>query len=107
MTKKQRTEAALAKLNRNQQIIALYTDGTDVRTISTTMDVSQSTIFNVLEKNNIPLKINHFTTATIQYAISLYNAPENTIKYILEQTGIRSEQTLYRHLKENNVPLRK
>lgn len=104
--KQQRTNARLAKLNRNQQIITLYKDGTDIRTIAATLNISQATIFRVLLDNNIPLKANHFTTETIQYAIELYNVPENTIKYILLHSGIKSEQTLYRHLKENNVPLR-
>ncbi len=105
--KQQRATARLAKLNRNQQIITLYKDGTDIRTIANTLNISQATIFRVLSDNNIELKANHFTTETIQYAIDLYKVPENTIKYILEHSGIKSEQTLYRHLKENNIPLRK
>jgi len=95
MNKKQRAEAALKKIKRNEQIIELYTGGTSVRIIAADLDISQATIFRVLTDNKITLKSNHFTTATIEYAIDLYNAPENTIKSILEQTGIRSEQTLY------------
>jgi len=106
-TKQQRTAAKLAKLKRNADIMAMYAAGTEVRTIATTLDSSQTTIFRVLRENGIQLKENrHFTDATISRAIELYLTPENSIKYILEETGIKSEQTLYRYLKECNVPLR-
>lgn len=107
MNAKQRAEAKLKKLKRNADIMVLYADGVDVRSIATAVDSSQATIFRVLADNGITLKNNrHFTDETINRAIELYNAPENSIKYILEQTGIKSEQTLYRYLNERNVPMR-
>lgn len=107
MNAKQRAEAKFAKIKRNADIMAMYADGTDVRTIANDLNTSQATIFRVLADNGVVLKDNrHFTDNTINRAIELYNAPENSIKYILEQTGIRSEQTLYRYLKDNNIPLR-
>lgn len=107
MNAKQRDEAKLAKLKRNADIMAMYAAGTDVRTMANDLNTSQATIFRVLADNGIELKDNrHFTDNTINRAIELYNAPENSIKYILEQTNIKSEQTLYRYLKDRNVPLR-
>lgn len=107
MTRQQRADAKLAKIKRDEQIISLYSDGTFVRDIASMLSISQATIFRVLKSNNISLKYFRFTTATIQHAINLYNDSVNTIDSILEQTGIRSEQTLYRHLNDNNIPLRK
>ena len=107
MTAKQRAEAKLKKIKRNADIMAMYADGTDVRTIANDLHTSQATIFRVLADNGVELKDNrHFTNDTINRAIELYNQPENSIKYILEQTGIKSEQTLYRYLKDCNVTLR-
>lgn len=108
MTKKQRAEAALAKLHRNEHIITSYTTGMSVRTIADTLHISQATIFRVLKLNHVETKNNfQFNKATISQAIALYAVPENSINYILQQTGIRSEQTLYRHLHDNGVKLRK
>ena len=108
MNAKQRTAARLAKIKRNEDILSLYSKGTTLRNMAELLDVSQATIFRVLRENGIELKDNrHFTNETITRAIELYNQPENSIKYILEQTGIKSEQTLYRYLSKNNVTLRK
>lgn len=108
MNAKQRTAARLAKIKRNEDILSLYSKGTTLRNMAELLDVSQTTIFRVLADNGVELKDNrHFTNDTIARAIELYNQPENSIKYILEQTGIKSEQTLYRYLSKNNVPLRK
>ena len=108
MNAKQRTAARLAKIKRNEDILSLYSKGTTLRNMAELLDVSQTTIFRVLADNGVELKDNrHFTNDTINRAIELYNQPENSIKYILEQTGIKSEQTLYRYLSKNNVPLRK
>lgn len=108
MSIKQRTAAKLAKIKRNENILLLYANGTGLRDMAKQLDISQATIFRVLRENGIELKDNrHFTNETITRAIELYNQPENSIKYILEQTGIKSEQTLYRYLSEQNAPLRK
>ena len=108
MNAKQRTAARLAKIKRNEDILSLYSKGTTLRNMAELLDVSQATIFRVLADNGVELKDNrHFTNDTINRAIELYNQPENSIKYILEQTGIKSEQTLYRYLSEHNVTLRK
>ena len=108
MNAKQRTAARLAKIKRNEDILSLYSKGTTLRNMAELLDVSQTTIFRVLADNGVELKDNrHFTNDTINRAIELYNQPENSIKYILEQTGIKSEQTLYRYLSKNNVTLRK
>ena len=108
MNAKQRTAARLAKIKRNEDILSLYSKGTTLRNMAELLDVSQATIFRVLADNGVELKDNrHFTNDTINRAIELYNQPENSIKYILEQTGIKSEQTLYRYLSKNNVTLRK
>lgn len=36
----------------------------------------------------------------------LYKAKKHTIKQIIKETGVRSEQTIYRILDENNIPRR-
>ena len=108
MNAKQRTAARLAKIKRNEDILSLYSKGTALRNMAELLEVSQATIFRVLADNDIELKGNrHFNNDTVLRAVELYNQPENSIKYILSQTGIKSEQTLYRYLSEQNVPLRK
>ena len=108
MNAKHRTAARLAKIKRNEDILSLYSKGTALRDMAELLDVSQETMFRVLADNGVELKDNrHFTNETITRAIELYNQPENGIKSILEQTGIKSEQTLYRYLSKNNVTLRK
>lgn len=39
-----------------------------------------------------------------QEVIRLYRGRKNSIKQIMAQTGVRSEQTIYRILSANNVP---
>lgn len=108
MTKQQRAEAKLRKLNRNETIVALYTTGETVKQIMIQAEVGEATIFSVLKKAGIELKANkHFTEAAISHAMELYKDPANTIRHILTTTGIRSEQTLYRYLTERNIPRRK
>ena len=42
-----------------------------------------------------------------QEVIRLYRGRKHSIKQIMAQTGVRSEQTIYRILYANNVPKRK
>lgn len=42
-----------------------------------------------------------------QEVIRLYRGRKNSIKQIMAQTGVRSEQTIYRILSANNVPKQK
>lgn len=42
-----------------------------------------------------------------QEVIRLYRGRKNSIKQIMAQTGVRSEQTIYRILYANNVPKQK
>ena len=108
MTKQERTEARLKKLKRNETVVELYKRGTTISQIMEEARIGEATIFSVLKKAGIELKQNkHFTEVAITHAIELYKDNANTIRHILNTTGIRSEQTLYRYLTERGVERRK
>lgn len=44
------------------------------------------------------------TQGQTEAVIRLYRAQKLTVKQIMAQTGVRSEQTIYRILSANNVP---
>lgn len=96
------------KAERDEKVCTLYNAGASIPEIIKETNVPESTIFRILKKNNVQLRDGRSTSKQREdKVITLYESNTNTIKGIMSETGIKSEQTIYRILKERNIPLRK
>lgn len=69
-------------------------------------NLSQTTVMAILRRNNIPLREGRrISKAQREEAVVLY-AAGNPIKEIMRLCEIKSEQTIYRILREASVPIR-
>lgn len=93
---------------RDAKVINLYNQGMKIKQIMQEANVAEGTVFRILMIHNIPRRDNkHFNQSKINEAIRMYADASNSILHILEVTGIKSEQTLYRYLKESGVERRR
>ena len=93
-----------------KEAIKLYKDGAPIKEISRLIGFGDTSIWKVVKdsdtevrKANAPRK---FKEADIKKLIELYSDEKNTIKGIMQQLGIKSEHTIYRLLRANNIKLR-
>ena len=90
-----------------QHICDKYIAGVALREIARKSHVSQTTIMKVLRKNEVPLRDGkQISEESERLTIDLYKSGES-IARIKVATGIRSEQTIYRILRESGVEKRR
>lgn len=83
-----------------------YEAGLPLREISKRVGVSQATIISVIRKYDIPLRGKRRTSSDKkELVVQLYNQGL-TIDDIIEQSGVKSEQTIYQILNEKGIPRR-
>lgn len=96
----------------SDEIISLYLSGHTVKEIQKIVGCSQTSVNNILRKNNIKLRkrIPHnkicFTQDEITEIISLYNS-NHSLNYILDKFNIKNKDTIKQVLIANGVNLRK
>lgn len=90
-----------------QHICDKYIAGVALREIAKKSKVSQTTIMKVLRKNEVPLRDGkQISEDSERLTVELYKSGES-IARIMAETGIRSEQTIYRILRESGVEKRR
>lgn len=76
-----------------------YSDGWPLRKIAAYASISQATLMKIVRESGIPMRENcTYNAEKRAYVQRLYNKGMN-ISEIMKETGIRSEQTIYRIVK--------
>lgn len=89
------------------KVCKLYEEGVALREISKRVGVSQTTIMSVLRKYDVKLRDKkRISIQKRNLVVELYNQGD-TIVDIRKKSGVRSEQTIYRILKEASIVIRK
>lgn len=84
-----------------------YIDNWAVRKIAAYANVSQTTVMAILKRRAIPLRAGkRLTKKQEDQVVELY-ASGLSIREIINKTGVRSEQTIYRILRDANVERRR
>lgn len=84
-----------------------YTENWSLRKIAAYANVSQTTVLAILRRRDIPLRQGkRITPSQKAHVVELYNAGMN-IASIIDNTGVKSEQTIYRILRDANIEIRK
>lgn len=84
-----------------------YTDNWPIRRIAAYANVSQSTVMAILKRRDITLrKGKRITEKQEQMVVELYNSNVSILE-IINKTGVRSEQTIYRILQDAKVDRRR
>ena len=93
-----------------RKAISMYKKGDSISSIIEKTGLSYTTIWRLVKASkvevraaNAPLK---FSDSDIDKLIALYNDKKNTIMDIMQQTGIKSQHTVYRLLKKSGINLR-
>lgn len=95
------------KTEKETKVCDLYKKGLPVPDIILKTNTPETTVFNILRKNKIELrKGRSISKQREDKVVALYNDNSTTIKGIMKKTGIKSEQTIYRILKERKVILK-
>lgn len=90
-----------------ESICREYLRNERIRDIASEYNVSQATIMVILRRNDIPLRGGkRITSDTEESVVALYQAGKSIID-IIRLTGVRSKQTVYRILKDQNVKMRR
>lgn len=89
-----------------QDICRDYQQNEKIRVIAKDYNVTQATVMAVLRRNNIPLRDRKRIIPDIEEAvIALYREGKAIIE-IMQLTGVKSQQTIYRILRDHNVERR-
>ncbi|MEG1684547.1 MAG: hypothetical protein RR319_01180 [Bacteroides sp.] len=89
-----------------QLICEKYNKGVLLREIAKTSDVSDATIMKVLRRNKVTLrKRKQISPEKEKLIVCLYRAGESIARIKLE-SNVKSEQTIYRILKDAKIQLR-
>lgn len=89
-----------------QDICRDYRQNEKIRGIAKDYNVTQATVMAVLRRNNIPLRDRKRIIPDIEEAvIALYREGKAIIE-IMQLTGVKSQQTIYRILRDHNVERR-
>lgn len=90
-----------------QHICDKYIAGVALREIAQKSHVSQTTIMKVLRKNEVPLRDGkQISEESERLTVELYKSGKS-IAIIMAETGIRSEQTIYRILRDAGTTTRR
>lgn len=102
--RKRRTKASLPE---KILICEQYKNGLKLKKISAYFSLSENTILSILKEMNIQLRCTNKTRKEQElYALRLYKEGKSILD-IIEQTGIKSSQTIYRILKDYGVKRRR
>lgn len=97
----------LLSYNIEQLICEKYNKGIILREISKKYNISEVTIMKVLRRNNVPLRQRkQVSSEKEKLVVGLYKAGES-IARIKFESGVKSEQTIYRILRDYGVERRK
>lgn len=84
-----------------------YLDNWSLKKIATYANLSQTTVLAILRRRNIPLRDGKRLSSVQEHqVVELYNEGVPIID-IMSQTGIKSEQTIYRILRDAEVVRRR
>lgn len=83
-----------------------YQQNEKIRIIACEYNVSQATIMAVLRRNNIPLRDRKRIIPDIEEAVTVLYREGKSIIEIMQLTGVKSQQTIYRILRDHNVERR-
>jgi predicted DNA-binding transcriptional regulator AlpA len=99
------------KNRQKKEAVTLYEKGNSLKEIAAATGLSVSTVWRTIKNSQIEMRPNKppvkFDRELQERMVKLYADPNNTIRYVMDTVGIKSEQTLYRLLRENGVELRK
>lgn len=91
-------------------ILKLYKDGDTIKNIASELLCSESTIRRVIRDSDTPIRVSSrpavYTDSAKEKVVELYTEGLSILD-IIEATQIRSEQTIYRILKEKDVTRRR
>jgi hypothetical protein len=94
-------------IEKEKLVCIQYKQGWAVRRIAEYVSISQTTVMSILKRHDVPLRGGrHHNDDKVNEVVSLY-LKGDSIKDILEKTAVRSEQTVYRILREKEVKMRK
>lgn len=83
-----------------------YQQNEKIRVIACEYNVSQATIMAVLRRNNIALRDRKRIIPSIEEAVTALYREGKAIVEIMHLTGVKSQQTIYRILRDHNVERR-
>lgn len=92
--------------NEERLICQQYVDRWTVRKIATHNNVSQATVMAVLRRNNIEFRGRKTISPEQESNVVQMYLDGITIKDIITKSGVKSEQTIYRILKDKNIKLK-
>lgn len=93
--------------NEEKQVCESYVNGLTLKEIATFAGISSSSIMAILRRNNISLRNGkRLTPKQEEMVIALYGAGAKIAK-IKEDSGVKSEQTIYRILRDAGIKQRK
>ena len=79
--------------------IAMYKQWYTLKKICETLNISEARLLRIVRKNKVPMRNGYRIANTRkQKVVDLYVSDGNTIKGIMTETGVKSEQTIYRIL---------
>lgn len=94
-------------LDKEKFVCDKYTHGAQLRDIMVLTGVSQNTIMAILRRNNIPLRNRKRLSPKQEEEVARLYSSGESVAGIKSKTGIKSEQTIYRILRDFNLELRK
>lgn len=84
-----------------------YVENWAIRKIAAYANVSQMTVMAILKRREIPLRAGkRLTKEQESQVVELYNSGVSIIE-IINKTGVKSEQTIYRILRDADVERRR
>lgn len=84
-----------------------YRNGISLKEIATKSHISETTLMAILRRNNIPLRNGkRLSPEQEDRVVVLYKSGEAILK-IMAETGIKSEQTIYRILRDAGIEKRR
>lgn len=89
-----------------QDICRDYQQNEKIRVIAQSYNVTQATVMAVLRRNNIPLRDRKRIIPDIEEAVTALYRSGKSINEIMQLTGVKSQQTIYRILRDHNVDRR-
>lgn len=89
-----------------QDICRDYQQNEKIRVIAKDYNITQATVMAVLRRNNIPLRDRKRIIPDIEEAVTVLYREGKSIIEIMQLTGVKSQQTIYRILRDHNVERR-
>lgn len=89
-----------------QDICRDYQQNEKIRVIAKDYNVTQATVMAVLRRNNIPLRDRKRIIPDIEESVTVLYREGKSIIEIMQLTGVKSQQTIYRILRDHNVERR-